>query len=118
MTNAAELSEEDAKLVALARQARGRIQAAEGAAVRDETGRSYSGATIELPSTSLTALQLAVAQAHAAGARDIEAAVVVTKNDDISIIDTSPITEVASTVTPFFLCSVKGEVVASTTVEM
>lgn len=110
-----ELSEEDAKLVALARQARGRIQAEEGAAVRDETGRSYSGATITLPSTTLTALQLAVAQAVAAGARDIEAAVVITKNSDV---DPTPIVEAASTATPLHVCSVKGEVLSSTTVEV
>ena len=112
-----DLGDEDAKLLALARQARGRIQANEGAAVRDETGRSYSGATIDLPSTTFTALQLAVAQAHAAGAHDIEAAVVVSKNDDVSAIDTRPIAEVASTSTPLFLCSVRGDVVASATVE-
>ena len=112
-----DLGDEDAKLLALARQARGRIQANEGAAVRDETGRSYSGATIDLPSTTLTALQLAVAQAHAAGAQDIEAAVVVSKNDDVSAIDTRPISEVASTPTPLYLCSVRGELVSSATVE-
>jgi len=112
-----DLGDEDAKLVALARQARGRIQANEGAAVRDETGRSYSGATIDLPSTTFTALQLAVAQAHAAGAHDIEAAVVVSKNDDVSAIDTRPISEVASTPTPLHLCSVRGELVSSATVE-
>lgn len=112
-----ELSEEDAKLVALARQARARIQAAEGAAVRDDTGRSYSGATIDLPSTSLTALQLAIAQAHAAGARDIEAAVIVSKDVDLTTIDTSSVSDVAATPTPLFLCSVTGQVLGSTTVE-
>lgn len=109
-----DLSEEDAKLIALARQARGRIQAAEGAAVRDETGRSYSGATITLPSTELTALQLAVAQALAAGARDLEAAVVVTKQ---TAVDSTPVAEASSTPTPLIVCSVRGEVVDSTTVE-
>ncbi len=108
-----DLSEEDAKLVALAKQARARIQAREGAAVRDDTGRSYSGATVELPSTSLTALQLAVAQAVAAGARDIEAAVVVTNATNI---DDQPITDSSSTPTPVHICSVKGDVVASTIV--
>lgn len=110
-----DLSEENAKLIALARQARGRIQAAEGAAVRDETGRSYSGATIALPSTELTALQLAVAQAVAAGARDLEAAVVVT---DQSAVDPTPVAEAASTPTQLIVCSVRGEVVDSTTVEV
>ncbi len=72
-----ELSAEDAKLVTLARGARGRVSAAEGAAVRDETGRTYSGATVALPSLRISALVLAVAQAAASGARGLEAAVVV-----------------------------------------
>ena len=109
-----DLSEEDAKLVALAKQARARIQAKEGAAVRDDTGRSYSGATVELPSTSLTALQLAVAQAVAAGARDIEAAVVITNS---TTADHQPITDASSSPTPLNICSPKGDVVASTIVE-
>ena len=71
------MTPEDEKLVALARAARARIQAMQGAAVRDETGRSYAGATIALPSLELTALELAVAQAVAAGASALEAAVLV-----------------------------------------
>ena len=71
------MTPEDEKLVALARAARARIQAMQGAAVRDETGLSYSGATIALPSLELTALELAVAQAVAAGASALEAAVLV-----------------------------------------
>lgn len=71
------LSDEDAKLVTLARGARGRVGAARGAAVRDETGRTYSAADVSLPSLEISALQLAVAQAVAAGARGAEAAVVV-----------------------------------------
>ena len=109
-----DLSEEDAKLVALAKQARARIQAKEGAAVRDDTGRSYSGATVELPSMSLTALQLAVAQAVAAGARDIEAAVVITNS---TTADHQPITDASSSPTPLHICSPKGDVFASTIVE-
>lgn len=71
------LSDEDAKLVTLARGARGRVGVARGAAVRDETGRTYSAADVTLPSLEISALQLAVAQAVAAGARGAEAAVVV-----------------------------------------
>jgi len=77
-----ELSTEDAKLVTLARGARGRVSAAEGAAVRDETGRTYSGATVELGALPLSALQLAVAQAAASGARGLEAAVVVRRDPE------------------------------------
>ena len=71
------LDAEDAKLVTLARGARGRAAAAEGAAVRDDDGRTYAAATVELPSLRLTALQAAVATAVASGARALEAAAVV-----------------------------------------
>jgi hypothetical protein len=82
-TPAADLPAEDAKLATLARGARGRVQAAEGAAVRDETGRTYSGATVALPSLPLSALGLAVATAAASGARGLEAAVVVRRDADL-----------------------------------
>lgn len=71
------LGPEDAKLVTLARAARARVGAAEGAAVRDANGRTYAAATVSLPSLVLSALQLAVASAVAAGARTLEAAAVV-----------------------------------------
>ncbi|MDO3701968.1 cytidine deaminase [Micromonospora sp. C28SCA-DRY-2] len=74
-----ELSAEDAKLVVLARGARGRVGAVEGAAVRDQDGRTYAAASVSLPSLTITALQLAVASAAAAGATRLEAAVVVTE---------------------------------------
>jgi hypothetical protein len=73
------LEAEDAKLVTLARSARARIAAIEGAAVRDSDGRTYTGASVSLPSLSVTALQLAVASAAAAGATRLEAAAVVTE---------------------------------------
>jgi hypothetical protein len=75
----AELSAEDGKLVILARGARGRVGAVEGAAVRDQDGRTYAAASVSLPSLTLTALQLAVASAVAAGATRLEAAAVVTE---------------------------------------
>lgn len=74
-----ELTAEDAKLVTLARSARGRIGAIEGAAVRDQDGRTYAAASVALPSLTVTALQLAVASAVAAGAIRLEAAAVVTE---------------------------------------
>jgi cytidine deaminase len=69
---------EDEKLVTLARSARARSGAAEGAAVRDDIGRTYVAATVELPALSLTALQAAVAAAASSGVKRLEAAVVVT----------------------------------------
>lgn len=76
---AGELSAEDTKLIVLARSARARIGAIEGAAVRDQDGRTYAAASVTLPSLTLTALQLAVASAAAAGATRLEAAAVVTE---------------------------------------
>ena len=43
-----DVSEEDNKLITLARSARARNNAAEGAAVRDETGRTYIATTVSL----------------------------------------------------------------------
>ena len=71
------MTPDDDKLVTLARSARARIGAGQGAAVRDETGRNYAAATVDLPTLKMTALELAVAQAVSAGAGGLEAAVVV-----------------------------------------
>jgi hypothetical protein len=74
-----QLGAEDAKLVVLAKAARARIGAVEGAAVRDQHGRTYAAASVSLPSLTITALQLAVASAAAAGATRLEGAAVVTE---------------------------------------
>lgn len=73
------LGEEDQKIITLARSARARTGAAEGAAVRDETGRTYMAATVNLPSLRLSALRLAVAMAVSSGATALEAAAVVSE---------------------------------------
>jgi hypothetical protein len=78
-----ELEPEDAKLVALARSARARIGAPEGAAVRDTNGRTYVATTVSLPSLRLGALEAAVAAAVASGAEGVEAAAVVTAGDGV-----------------------------------
>lgn len=88
-----ELSTEDAKLVTLARSARARIGAAEGAAVRDGDGRSYTGVGVTQPSFEVSALQLAVANAIAAGVSTLEAAAVVTTSDKV---DEAPVRDLTS----------------------
>lgn len=75
MTEPAALSAEDAKLVTLARATRARVDAAEGAAVRDTDGRTYAAASVSLPSLRLSALQVCVAMAYASGSRGLEAVV-------------------------------------------
>ncbi|MEI4271758.1 cytidine deaminase [Klenkia sp. LSe6-5] len=72
-----DLQPEDQKLVTLARSARGRTGAPEGAAVRDTDGRTYLAATVALPSLQLSALQAAVAAAVSSGVEGLEAAAVV-----------------------------------------
>ncbi|WP_236055033.1 cytidine deaminase [Mycobacterium sp. SM1] len=54
-----------------------RTEAGSGAAVRDNDGRSYTGAPVRLSSLELTALQAAVAAAVSSGATGLEAAVLV-----------------------------------------
>jgi cytidine deaminase len=78
-----ELDAEDAKLVTLARSARARTGAAEGAAVRDDMGRTYVAASVALPSLTLSALQAAVAAAVSSGVQRLEAAAVVTEADTL-----------------------------------
>ena len=68
---------EDLKIITLARAARARVAATEGAAVRDETGRTYAAAAVALPSLRLSALHLAVAMAVSSGAGSLEAAALV-----------------------------------------
>jgi cytidine deaminase len=75
------LSEEDAKLVTLARSARARTSAPEGAAVRDDMGRTYVAASVSLRSLQLSAVQAAVAAALSSGSTTLEAVVVVTSRD-------------------------------------
>jgi hypothetical protein len=71
------LGPEDLKIITLARSARARVASAEGAAVRDETGRVYAAAAVALPSLRLSALHLAVAMAVSSGASSLEAAALV-----------------------------------------
>jgi hypothetical protein len=80
-----ELEAEDAKLVTLARSARGRTGALEGAAVRDGDGRTYLAATVDLPSLKLSALQAAVAAAVSSGVDELEAAAVVSDAEDVEV---------------------------------
>ncbi|MEZ0072181.1 cytidine deaminase [Planotetraspora sp. GP83] len=76
------LDPEDIKIITLARSARARNGSPEGAAVRDETGRTYAATGVALPSLQLSAIQVAVAMAVSSGARSLEAAALVTDADD------------------------------------
>lgn len=103
-----ELEPEDAKLVTLARAARARTRASEGAAVRDTDGRTYAACTVALPSFSVTAMQAAIAAAMSSGAEGIEAAAVVTGStgvlDDHSVHAVRDLSESA----PIFVADASG----------
>jgi hypothetical protein len=75
------LDPEDQKIITLARSTRARVAASEGAAVRDETGRTYTAAAVALPSLRLSALRLAVAMAVSSGAESLEAAALVSDSE-------------------------------------
>ena len=104
---------EDAKLVTLARTTRARTRAVEGACVRDLDGRTYAGATVELPTLRLTAVQVAVAMAVTSGARGLEAVVVLGEQAAVSETDLSVVRDLAGPGVPVHLAAPDGTVVAS-----
>ena len=106
MTMSDSLDSEDAKLLTLARGARGRTSAIQGAAVRDEMGRTYSAATVDNGTLVISALDLAVAQAISAGARGAEAAVVVGGEK----VDIDGLRSLAGVGVPVYVCTPAGVV--------
>jgi hypothetical protein len=104
-----DLQPEDAKLVTLARSARGRTGAPEGAAVRDTDGRTYVAATVALPSLRLSALQAAVAAAVSSGVTGLEAAAVVTGADAVEEAGAAAVHDLTPSA-PVFLAGPDGAV--------
>ncbi|GLZ33980.1 hypothetical protein Lesp02_61680 [Lentzea sp. NBRC 105346] len=103
-----ELDAEDAKLVTLARSVRARNGAAEGAAVRDQDGRTYNASTVWLPSLKLSALQAAVAAAVSSGAESLEAAAVVTEDSAVDAASLAAVRDLSPSA-PVFLADASGE---------
>jgi len=106
---------EDQKLVTLARSTRARTRASEGACVRDTDGRTYAGATVELPSLALTAVQVAVAMAASSAAKGLEAVVVLGDRALVSETDLSVVRDFAGSGVPVRLAAPDGKVVAALT---
>ena len=102
------LEQEDAKLVTLARAARARIGAPGGAALRDETGRTFASADVTLGPRSLPGLVLVVAQAVASGSTGAEAAVVV--GPDPAEADLEAVRALSGAGTPVLVCDPDGTV--------
>ncbi|MDX2702745.1 cytidine deaminase [Streptomyces sp. PA03-6a] len=108
-----ELHPEDRKIITLARSARARNGVAEGAAVRDETGRTYVAGTVALRSLSLSALRTAVAMAVASGATSLEAAAVVSEADAVPDEDRAAVRDLGGADTPVLLAGPDGVVRAT-----
>ena len=108
-----ELDPEDAKLVTLARATRARVGAAEGAAVRDQDGRTYAAASVALPSLTLAALQVAVAMAVSSGATGLEAAAVVGR-DAADAGGLAAVRDLGGEGTPVIVADARGEVLTTT----
>jgi hypothetical protein len=115
MTDSSALDPEDRKIVTLARSVRARNGVPEGAAVRDETGRTYVAGTVALPSLALSALRTAVAMAVASGATSLEAAVVVSEVGEASAEDRAAVRDLGGAGTPVLLAGPDGVVRAVTT---
>ena len=96
MNSDQELGPEDLKIITLARSALVRTGAAEGAAVLDDTGRSYVATTVALSSLAASAVQIAVATAVGSGAGLLVAAALVTEADTFSEFDLAVLREVAA----------------------
>lgn len=109
-TETSELDPEDAKIITLARSSRARFGAAEGAAVRDATGRTYAAVTVTLPSLALSALELAVAMAVSSGADRLEAAAVVSEATELTDAALAPALDLK--VGAVFLAAPDGTLVA------
>ncbi|BAJ28365.1 hypothetical protein KSE_25520 [Kitasatospora setae KM-6054] len=108
MTEISELDPEDKKIITLARSARARNGVAEGAAVRDETGRTYVAGTVDLASLKLSALRTAVAMAVASGAKGLEAAAVVSAADAPAANDLAAVRDLGGAGTPVLLAGPDG----------
>ncbi|MGI5454715.1 cytidine deaminase [Streptomyces sp. CA-249302] len=110
MTDSSALDPEDRKIVTLARSARARNGVPEGAAVRDETGRTYAAGTVDLPSLKLSALRTAVAMAVASGAKSLEAAAVVTEAESAAEEDLAAVRDLGGAGTPVLVAGADGTV--------
>ncbi|KUL68698.1 MULTISPECIES: hypothetical protein [Streptomyces] len=110
MTDSSALDPEDRKIVTLARSARARNGVPEGAAVRDETGRTYVAGTVALESLELSALRTAVAMAVASGATSLEAAAVVTEDAGARAEDLAAVRDLGGSGTPVLVAGPDGTV--------
>lgn len=105
-----ELDPDDRKLVTLARSTRARTRAAEGACARDLDGRTYAGATVDLPSLHLSAAAVAVVMAVTSGAAGLEAVAVLTGSERVAEEDLALVRDFAGSGVLVLRADDRGEV--------
>lgn len=110
-----ELSAEDSKLITLARATRARTGAAEGAAVRDNDGRTYAAATVALPSLAISAIGVCVAMAVASGSKGLEAVVVLTDAGTAADADLAAVRDFSGSGVPVLVGDPRGTLGGSVT---
>ena len=81
--------------------------------MRDQDGRTYAGATVDLPTLQLTAVQVAVAMAVTSGARSLEAVVVLGDAAVVNEADLSVVRDLSGAAVPVHLAAPDGTLVAS-----
>ncbi|GAA2109686.1 cytidine deaminase [Microlunatus panaciterrae] len=100
---------EDLKIITLAKAARARTQARQGAAVRDTDGRTYAAVDVELGPVALSAITVATAMAVSSGAQGLEAVALAAESrpteEDLAVVRALPGTGVV-----VWFANPKGEV--------
>jgi hypothetical protein len=102
---------EAAKMLTLARAARARTGAVEGACLRDADGRTYAAAAVDLPSLSLSAVQVTVAMAACSGARGVEAVLVLQESSRLRVGDLAAVRDLAGPGVDIWLVAPDGSVI-------
>ena len=92
----------------LARASGARVGAAEGAAVRDADGRTYAGATVDLPSLKVSAVQVCVAMAVASGSQGLEAVVLLSEATEPTATDLAAVRDLGGEGVPLLLGDHRG----------
>ena len=100
---------EDRKIITLARAARARTAAAQGASVRDTDGRTYAATSVAPSQPAASAVQVAVSMAVSSGAPGLEA-VAINGSETLSEDDRSVITDVAGSGVTVWLTDAAGAV--------
>lgn len=83
--------------------------------MRDLDGRTYAGASVDLPSLQLSAVAVAVAMASASAAAGLEAVAVVTDRASVDEADLAVVRDFAGSGVPVLRADARGQVLETVT---